>query len=197
MDFIMPAFIINKKLRQLGLCLLLLSSLSLVHAESFTVESAHITSIGNKYTLMAKIKYPLTLRIVEAINNGIPITFKQQFELIRSHSFFSKYWRWKQTLWSKEIRNELRYLALTQQYLLIDLDTNYQRHFASLDDALKSLGKVDNLILPSKYITDPDNLILQLRSGLDLNALPTPMRPGSLVSAKWQLTSPWVAAQWL
>ena len=190
----MPAYVINKLFRQLGLWLLLLSSV--VHAESFTVESAKVTSIGNGYTLTAEISYPLTARVIEAIDNGIPIIFQQQFELIGSDSLLGKYWPWKQTLWSIEIRNELRYLALTQQYLLIDLDTAYQRHFASLDDALKSLGKVQSLILPPEYIEDPDGLILRLRSGLDLNSLPTPMRPGAIISSKWQLTSPWVKAQW-
>ena len=90
MDFIMPVYVINKVLRQLGLWLLLLSSA--VYAESFTVESAQITSIGKGYTLTAKIKYPLTLRVIEALDNGIPITFKQQFELVGSDSLLGKYW---------------------------------------------------------------------------------------------------------
>jgi len=194
MDFIMSAYAINKLLRHLGFLLLLVSGHA--NAESFSVESAQIDPIGNGYVLTAEIKYPLSLRVIEALDNGIPITFQKQFELIGPDSLLGKYWPWKQTLWSIEISNELRYLALTQQYLLIDLDTDYRRYFSSLDDALKSLGEVNNLILPPEYIAEPEGLILRLRSGLNLHALPTPMRPGALISSKWQLTSPWVEAQW-
>lgn len=174
--------------------LLLLSTT--VSAGSFSVESAHIVTIGNGHVLNAKIAYPLTARVKEAIDNGVPILFQQQLELIKSIPLLGSYWQWDETLWTSEIRHQLRYHALTQQYIVLDIDTQHQRNYSSLSDALNALGKINQLNLPPEYFTDPDNLTLLVRSGLDLNALPTPMRPGALISSKWQLTSPWVEAQW-
>jgi len=169
---------------------------SAVQAESFSVSSAQITKIGNGYELNATIKYPLTPRIKEALDNGVPIVFSQELELFKSIPLLGKYWQWQETLWTTEIRHELRYHALSQQYVLHAIDTNSQRNFPSLNVALNALGKIQSLNLPPEYLDDTKNTILQLRSGIDLYALPTPMRPGALISSKWQLTSPWVEAQW-
>ncbi|MDC9725629.1 MAG: DUF4390 domain-containing protein [Gammaproteobacteria bacterium] len=167
-----------------------------VHADTFKVSSAQISKIGNGYVLNAKIEYPLTARVLEAIDNGVPITFEQQFELIESIPLLGGYWQWNETLWSTNIHHELRYHALSQQYVLHALDTDNQRNFPSLISALHALGKIEGFSLPPEHLDDIDNLVFQLRSGIDLHALPTPMRPGALISSKWQLTSPWVEAQW-
>jgi len=169
---------------------------STVHAQTFEVASAQISKIGNGYVLNAEIKYPLTPRVLEAIVNGVPIIFKQEFELVKSTYLLGNYWQWNETLWSADICHELRYHALSQQYVLQAIDTNSQRNFPTLSVALQALGQIKDLTLPPEYLEDTENLTLQLRSGIDLYALPTPMRPGALISSKWQLTSPWVDAQW-
>jgi len=192
MVFIMPASVIARL--KITFWLLLFSST--VHAQTFEVASAQVSKIGNGYVLNAEIKYPLTPRVLEAIVNGVPIIFEQQFELIESTSLLGSYWQWDETLWSADIRHELRYHALSQQYVLQAIDTNSQRNFPTLSVALQALGKIKDLNLPPEYFENAENLTLQLRSGIDLYALPTPMRPGALISSKWQLASPWVDAQW-
>ena len=193
MGFIMSAFAIARKFILFTLALLISTS-SL--AGSFKVQSAEISKIGNGYILNATIKYPLTPRVAEAIANGVPITFLQQLELIHSIPIFGKYWRWEETLWSTSLRYELRYHALAEQYVLKALDTGDHRNFPSLDSALTALGTIQDLGLPPEHLADTDGLTLQIRSGLDLYALPTPMRPGALLSNKWQVTSPWKTAIW-
>ncbi len=198
MAFIMSAFVTVKRILILGL-LLLISTSSI--ADNFKVQSAQISKIGNGYILNAIIKYPLTPRVAEALNNGVPITFLQQLELIKSVPILGKYWQWDETLWSSSLRYELRYHALSDRYVLRTLDTAHHRTFPSLDSALSALGKIEAFNLPPKHLLDMNklviqDLILQIRSGLDLHALPTPMRPGALISTKWRLTSPWIEATW-
>jgi hypothetical protein len=195
MVFIMPASVIAKIYGFLAL-LFFLSSINAVRATTFDIPSAHITKIGNGHVLNAIINYPLTPRVIEALDNGIPIVFFQEFKLLDITPLLGEYWQWEETLWRTKIRYELRYHALVQQYILQDLATGKERHFPSLDGTLHALGKIQNFTLPPEHLADTYALTFLLRSGIDLYALPTPMRPGAIISSKWHLTSPWTPAQW-
>ncbi len=162
----------------------------------FDISAAHITKIGNGHVLNATINYPLTPRVKEALDNGIPIVFFQEFKLVDLTPLLGEYWQWEDTLWRTKISYELRYHALAQQYVLQDTATGKERFFPSLEGTLHALGKIQNLTLPPEHMVDNNHLLFQLRSGIDLYALPTPMRPGAIISSKWHLTSPWAAAQW-
>lgn len=178
------------------LLLLLLFHSSLSFATIFSVNNPHVSQIGNGYVLSADIEYPLTPRVIEALQNGVPITFFQEFKLIESFPLLGSFWQWESTLWQSRLHYELRYHALSEQYVLKSIETNDQRSFPSLEGALIALGQIRELSLPPEFTHDHNEVMLELRSGLDLNALPTPMRPGALLSSKWQLTSPWVRAAW-
>lgn len=191
----MQASVIAKLYSWLTL-LVFLGSISAVQAATFDISSAHITKVGNGHILNATINYPLSPRVIEALDNGIPIVLFQQLELIDSTPLLGLYWSWKETLWTTDIRYELRYHALSEQYVLRGIGTGKQRHFPSIEGALHALGKIQNFTLPPEYFTETNHLTLKLRTGIDLYALPTPMRPGALISRKWQLTSPWTPAQW-
>jgi hypothetical protein len=195
MVFIMPVSVIAKIYGFLAL-LFFLSSINAVRATTFDIPSAHITKIGNGHVLNAIINYPLTPRVIEALDNGIPIVFFQEFKLLDITPLLGEYWQWEETLWRTKIRYELRYHALAQQYILQDLATGKESHFPSLDGTLHTLGKIQNFTLPPEHLVDTNDLTFLLRSGIDLYALPTPMRPGAIISSKWHLTSPWTPAQW-
>lgn len=182
--------------RSLFFFLLLLASTASLAIENFKVSSAIVSKIGNGYTLDAQIEYPLTARVIEALDHGVPITFQQQIRLIRAIPILGKYWQWQSTRWQANLNYQLRYHALSKQYILLTLDTRKQRSFPSLESALHELGKIENFNLPPEFLTDTLVTQLQVRSGIDLHALPTPMRPGALISNKWQLSSPWVTAEW-
>ena len=194
MAFTMPVY---EKIRPLFVFLLLLSlSFTSQASESFKVESATVKKIGNGYVLNAKIAYPLTPRVKEALSNGVPITFLQEIRLIRSVPLLGKFWQWQKTRWETTLSYQLRYHALSEQYILKALDTSYQRSFPTLTTALDALGHIEALNLPPERLSDTIATKLQIRSRLDLHALPTPMRPGALISSKWQLSSPWSMAEW-
>ncbi len=188
---------VYEKFRPFFIFLLLLSlSFASQASESFKVESATVKKIGNGYVLNAKIAYPLTPRVKEALSNGVPITFLQEIRLIRSIPLLGQYWQWQKTRWETTLSYQLRYHALSEQYILKALDTSYQRSFPTLTAALDALGHIESLNLPPERLSDTIVTRLQIRSRLDLHALPTPMRPGALISSKWQLSSPWSMAEW-
>lgn len=190
----MPAYVAAKRLLK-SLLLLLLFSQS-AHATIFSVNYPKVHQIGNGYVISAQVDYPLTARVIEALENGVPITFFQELELNETFPLFGNFWQWETNLWRIKLRYQLRFHALSEQYVIMSLDTEHQQNFPNLDGALSALGQITDLTVPPEYTDNTDDLILRIRSGLDLNALPTPMRPGALISSKWQLTSPWVRAVW-
>lgn len=190
----MPVCVAAKQLLK-SVTLVLLFSFS-ANATIFSVNNPKVHQIGNGYVVSAQIDYPLTARVIEALENGVPITFLQDLELNESFPVLGDFWQWETTLWQTTLRYELRYHALSEQYVIVSLDTGHQQNFPSLEGALIALGQITDLTVPPEYTDDTKRLILRIRSGLDLYALPTPMRPGALISGKWQLTSPWVQAVW-
>lgn len=194
MAFITPVW--NESLKKLPAFFLLLALPLTASAAEFQVRQAQIAQIANGYVLNAQIDYPLTPRVLEALENGVPITFFQDLELIHSTPLLGRFWSWDTTLWSSKIRYELRFHDLSGQYLLtIPADDEYE-NYPTLESALDSIGEVEMLPLPRELMGQPAQLTLRLRSGLDLHALPTPMRPGALISSKWRLTSEWFEASW-
>lgn len=192
MGFTMRAFVVVNSL--LFALFLFPSS---VFAQSFSIDSAIVKKVGNGYKLDASLSYTLTPRVIEALENGVPITFYQTFELTEPMAVIGSYLDWRSTLWQTKLRFELRYHALTEQYVLLNLETQHRQSFTSLYSALTALGKVNDFILPPEYLVEAgDEVQLSLKTGLDLHALPTPMRPGAIISTKWQLDSEWVNAEW-
>jgi hypothetical protein len=168
-----------------------------VGAQQFTVNEAVVSKVGNGHKLNARLSYKLTPRVIEALENGVPITFYQEFELSEPMLWIGDYFNWSSTLWIKKTRYELRYHALTEQYVLLNLDTNYQQSYTSLHSALSELGNIKNFILPPEHLLAFNEQVkLTIQTGLDLHALPTPMRPGALISSKWKLDSDKVPATW-
>ena len=190
----MPAFVNVSRLLIIGLLFFSLSANS--HAINFNVHSAQLEKIENSYLLNAHLKYPLTARVKEAIENSITLTFWQAFRLVRSVPIIKHVWYRQKTVWMVELNYELRYHALSKQYTLKALDTGKLRNFPTLELALSSLGTIKAFNLPQAHTLDTHNLTLQIRSGLNLYALPTPMRPGALISTKWHLNSPWSTVTW-
>lgn len=190
----MPVYAIAKGLLTSIFLVLLFNSSA--NATIFSINNPKVHQIGNGYVVSAQIAYPLTPRVIEALDNGVPITFFQELELNNNFPILGDFWQWETTLWKTRLRYELRFHALTEQYIIRSLDTNHQLNYPNLEGALMALGKIQDLSLPPEHTENRDRLSLKIRSGLDLNALPTPMRPGALISSKWQLTSPWVEALW-
>ncbi len=189
----MPVCSAAKRLMQL-LCWLALPMTA--QAAQFTINQAQVYQIGNGYTLNATISYPLTPRVQEALENGVPITFFQEIQLLDRTPILWDWWQWDEIIWATEIRYELRYHDLSQQYMLHSLESENHRNFTTLASALNAMGDIANFILPPAFTKTTDSTILRLRSGIDLAALPSPMRPGAMISSKWDLTSSWFEALW-
>jgi hypothetical protein len=158
-------------------------------ASSFKVTSVQTRVVGQALSLRGAVDLGLTPAVEEAIGTGIPIQLEIDVRLYRVRPFL---WDRKEGSWT--LRRELRYYALTGQYL-INAETGApvsRESFASLTEALLQMGSLEDLTLALKQpLTPQSDYRLELRAGLDVEALPPLLRPVAYTSRAWDLNSGW------
>ncbi len=192
MVFIMPTSIRKKNntiTRHFVLALLAITVLfvsPLLHATGFTINSANSTLNQKVYTFNAQIQYQFSNGVLEALNNGIPIFITMEIEVYRE-----RWWRNKNIASLKQTYM-LLYHALTEKFVLNNLNSGNQSNYSNLESALEALGKVNNLpLIDLKLLAKGSTHLVKLRTYLDLESLPGPIRPIAYLSPEWRLESDW------
>jgi hypothetical protein len=162
---------------------------TLAFAAGFKVSSVQPRVSGQTLFLGVSIELGLTPEVEEAIGNGIPVELAIDARLYRQRAFM---WDKKVTTW--KLRRELRYYALTGQYLIgAGGGAPLAREsFTSLNEALVQMGALADLALPLNAPLAPDaQYHLEVRVALDIEALPALLRPVAYTSRAWHLNSGW------
>ena len=159
-----------------------------LQAADFTVRDARTRLVDGVYQLEADIRYQLSDPIHEALANGVPITIGLQIEIERQREYL-----WNKTVASLLQKYTVQFHALSEQYIVRNLNSGSQQSFRSLPAALQSMGEIEALpLLDESLLEETDALYqVQLRSHIDINALPAPLRPMAWLSHEWRLQSEW------
>jgi hypothetical protein len=167
-------------------CLLL--SVDWLQAAEFTVRDAQTRLVDGVYHLEADIRYQLSDPIHEALANGVPITISLQIMIEQQRDYV-----WNKTVTSLQQKYTMQYHALSGQYIIRNLNSGSQQNFRSLNSALLTLGEIHDLpLLDQSLLQEPDAIYqVRLRSEIDINALPAPLRPKAWLSHEWKLRSEW------
>jgi hypothetical protein len=143
--------------------------------EAFVVRSAAIDA----GTLTARLQWNPDARVLEALENGIPLQFDVGVAA-QADAVFG----WHQTLFSQTRHLQLRYFPLSRQYQLRDLDLNTTRSYAARALAVAALEDL-RLALPDWRATAAARYRLEI--ALDRNALPGALRLPALLLPAWRL----------
>lgn len=153
-----------------------------------------VTKLTSKLTLDTlelggSLDLGLTSKVEEALNKGIPLDVIIELRLYRQRALL-----WDENVAEWRLRRQIRFHALTGQYFVNPgrTATEGRESFNSLSDALRQLGSLGNI----KLSVPPDlpqqsSYALELRARLDIEALPTPLRPVAYTSRAWHLNSGW------
>lgn len=173
--------------RRFALLALLLVLLPVsTQAAGVTIEKASTRLQNSIYQLNANINYELSDAVLEALNNGIAVTMQLSIKIEQPRSYL-----WDELIAEKSQRYELKFHALSGQYL-VKTNTGEQRSYLSLTTALRGLGQIRALpILDQALLQDPQDVMVRLKTELDTNALPAPLRPVAWLSSEWKLSSEW------
>ena len=84
---------------------------------------------------------------------------------------------------------------MSQQYLVKDLQASLPSTFLTLDSAIDALGLIDDLpVVSVKAILPESQYKVIIKTWLDIESLPSPLRLLAYLSDEWRLESDW--KQW-
>lgn len=160
-------------------------------AAGFKVSSVQLRAAGQTLYLNGNLELALTPKVEEAVAKGIPIELAIDVRLYRERALI-----WDEHIASWRLRRELRYHALSGQYLISGAGTEPlgRESATSLPEALAELGALDDVALPlAAPIDDVAEHHATVRVVLDIEALPPLLRPVAYTSRAWDLNSGWTS----
>jgi len=153
----------------------------------FRVNHARTVLVDDVYRLEASLEYHFSAEALDALHNGVPLTLILDIEVYQPRRYL-----WEKTLADLKQRYRIQYHALSDKYLLRNLNSGLQATFTRLDDALASLGNIGEIPIIDAHLLDPgERYMVRVRSRLDIDKLPVPLRLEAYVSSDWWLTSGW------
>jgi len=153
----------------------------------FEVRSAYIERVDNVYQLNATIDFDLPEGARAAVRDGVPLTLHLDIVVHRQRS----YWL-DETVATLDQNYELLFHALSERYLVRNLNSGEQASFPTLDAALDALRVISNLPILDQALVRPDSRHeVSLRASLDVRTMPDTLRFILFWADDWRQRSEW------
>lgn len=157
----------------------------------FEIRSANSRLGEGVYYATARVDYRLSEKAIEALDNGVALTFQIQIELIRERRFFLP----DADIASLQKNYELSYQPLTRHYVVKNLNRGIQSSHVTLFSALRNMGRIVDLPIIDAALLEPGQRYeIAIRAVLDHNNLPGPLRLLAFWRSGFRLQSDWY--QW-
>ena len=167
--------------------LLALSWTVAAHGAPFEINSASIVPAKGVYLLDAQLRFTLPNGARQAIRDGVPLTVTLEMDL--EHA---RHWWFDESIAKLEQRYEIVYHALSDYYLLRNLNSGEQTVHTTLDAALAALCAVHDLPVLDQSLLDPRlDYQIRVRASLDVRTLPDTLRMVLFWTDDWRQHSDW------
>ena len=181
-------------LATVSLATLVLASIPLAHSvraepasPGFAVENAALRTAGELYVADARIACRFSDASLEAMRNGVPLTVVVEIEVRRKRGRW-----WDETLAASELGYRMESNVLTGRYRIRNLHDARMRNFRSLDEMIDALGDLRSIpVIARSRLSSDGRYAARIRAHLDIEALPSPLRPIAYLSPDWRLDSGW------
>lgn len=160
---------------------------SLMNKGEFQISSASSYESKSSIAIDADLKMSFPDDVVEALENGIPLTIAVDIQVLRERL-------WWRNIVIKEStqRFELRYHPLTNVHEVKNIATDERYTFNSRQDAMAVLGTIRGAhLIEKKELSKNKQYYVQMRILLDISRLPPALRQIASLSSSWRLESPW------
>jgi hypothetical protein len=137
--------------------------------------------------LSARVDYQLNRQMLDALQNGIRLTFSLQVEVNEIRN-----WLPDSEITTLQQDYELSWQPLSRGYLVRNTGTDEQTAHSTLFAALHELGTITDLPLVDPSLLDPEaRYEISLRALLDQQRLPGPLRMLAFWNDDFSLESDW------
>ncbi|HEY5682505.1 MAG TPA: DUF4390 domain-containing protein [Sulfuricaulis sp.] len=156
----------------------------------FKVAEVNPRFVKQALVINGNLELALNTKVEEALSKGIPLEVVIDIQLHRERRFL---WNPKIATWS--LHRRIQYHALSGQYLVNTLvpEAEVGESLLTLTEALKQLGSLNGVTLPLEHAVTEHEHSVDVRVSLDIEALPTPLRPVAYTSFTWHLNSGWTS----
>jgi len=156
-------------------------------AMAFVVKDASSRLQEGIFLVDVNIEYDFTEVTLEALDNGVPLTVDIHFQVRRDGA-----WIWESDIVDFHLRRQLRYLPLSSTYEVTDVDNKDIKLYFSRLAAINAMGTVTRQqVVREDQLEKDETYLMEIRSRLDIEALPVPLRPTAYMSSDWKLLSEW------
>ena len=153
----------------------------------FVVEHAALRAAGGTYVVDARIDFAFSEDNLEAMRNGVALTVIVDIEVRRERGKW-----WDETLVARELRYRIETNVLTGRYRVRNLDEGSTRNHRSLEEMMETLGHLESVpVIARERLSADARYAARIRARLDIEALPSPLRPIAYLNPRWRLNSGW------
>lgn len=153
----------------------------------FDVRSAYIERAEGVYQLNATLDVEIAEGARAAVRDGAPFTMHLEIVVRRARS----YWL-DEVVATLDQSYELIYHALSDRYLVRNVNSGEQVSYATLDAALDSLRVITNLPILDQALVQPERRHeISLRASADVRTMPDTLRFILFWSDDWRQRSEW------
>jgi hypothetical protein len=153
----------------------------------FEVRSAYVEPYESVYQLNATVDFDMPEGARAALREGVPLTLHLEIVVKRQRN----YWL-DETVAALEQDYELVHHALSERYLVRNLNSGEQASFATLDGALDALRVVSHLpILDQALVDGGSRHEISLRASLDVRTMPDALRFVLFWKDDWRQRTEW------
>lgn len=173
----------------LVLCLLAWPAAGAAEEPGFVVRTAFTDLVDGTYRLYADIDYGLGEHAIEALENGVPLTFEVTVLVVRLRP-----WRWNKTVEEVNQQYMMVYHPLADRFVVRNLNTGNQTSYMSFRAAATELGRISDMhIIADERLREGEHYQARMRVRLVVEALPGPMRWFEFMFPRWSEASEWYA----
>ena len=157
-------------------------------AADFKITEVQPKFVDHTLAFTGNFDLSLSPNVEEALGKGIPLEIIIDIRLYHPRRFM-----WDKNIASWILRRRIQYHALSGQYLVSmgEAGAETRESLLTQQEALKALGALSDLRLPLPKAPPGDDYSVDVRVSLDIEALPTPLRPVAYTSFAWHLNSGW------
>jgi hypothetical protein len=154
---------------------------------ALAVQSAYVDLDHGVFQLHARIEYPMTPAILDALRDGVTLSFDVNARVVRERRLW-----FDAVIVDETLRRELAYHTVSDRYVVRDVRSGDQQTFATLDEALTFLSKVDGWpILVESQVSGGERYRVSVRAEIRRGRLPASLRALLFWTNDWHRSSGW------